>query len=304
VKNSYHENEMEETVMRRRCCRSISIIALWLIALGVQPLTFAKGRVEHHQMTSKILADAGEPAKAEVSVYLPQEYETSGLAYPTLYLIHQYGGTHLVYVWWMEQRADALIEKGEAKPLIIVSPDMGGTSRKTQAYDNYLIGEMIPFVDGKYRTIPRREGRSIAGWSRGGGDAMQIAFLRPEVFSLAGGYASGGARSLPGSDLIKAHNQNLFPLQFWFTAGRKDQFSLHLANRILADNLKAAGIPYLYVEDDSDHRIPEEGFKESLIFFSERLGGGVVSVQPHGKLAAMWVAERRLGRRVRMERPG
>lgn len=79
--------------MRRRCYRSISIIALWLIALAVQRLAFAGGRVEHHRITSKILAEAGEVAERELSVYLPEEYETSKLTYPVFYLIINTAGT-------------------------------------------------------------------------------------------------------------------------------------------------------------------------------------------------------------------
>ncbi|MBI1929126.1 hypothetical protein HYR99_33375 [Candidatus Poribacteria bacterium] len=279
--------------MRRRFCRSISIIALWLIALTMQPLAFAGGRIERYKITSKILANAGEVADAGLNVYLPEEYDTLSLAYPVLYLIHQYGGTsdNWLGLLQMPNGVDTLMENEGAKPLIIAMPYMGGTSRKTEAYEDYLIQEIIPFVDETYRTIPRREGRAIAGWSRGGGDAMQLAFLHPDVFSLAGGYASGGARSLPGSDLIKAHNQELFPLQFWFYAGTNDQFSLHLTNRSLADNLKAAGIPHIYVEDDGSHgdRVTERT-KESIVFFSQILGGGVVSVQPRGKVATTWGA--------------
>ena len=68
-------------------------ISLWLLCASmIQPVAFAAGRVEYQQITSKILADAGRVAERELSVYLPEEYDTSGLAYPVLYLLH--GG------WW------------------------------------------------------------------------------------------------------------------------------------------------------------------------------------------------------------
>ncbi|MHA2303327.1 MAG: hypothetical protein ACXACD_20480, partial [Candidatus Thorarchaeota archaeon] len=53
------------------------ISLLWLIILMTTPLASAGGRAEHHQITSKILADAGEIAERELTVYLPEEYDTS-----------------------------------------------------------------------------------------------------------------------------------------------------------------------------------------------------------------------------------
>ena len=66
----------------------VCAVALWLIALAAQPVAFAKGRVEFHQMESKILADAGQPADKEVCVYLPDGYDVSEFAYPVIYQLH------------------------------------------------------------------------------------------------------------------------------------------------------------------------------------------------------------------------
>jgi hypothetical protein len=43
------------------------------------------------------------------------------------------------------------------------------------------------------------------------------------------------------------------------------------------------------VEDDGDHfnRIAQR-LEESIVFFSEHFGRGVVAVQPRGKLATTW----------------
>ncbi len=59
---------------------------------------FAEGRVEHHLIHSKILAEAGEIADRELSIYLPGGYAGSDRKYPVLYLLHGYSGTKRTFL--------------------------------------------------------------------------------------------------------------------------------------------------------------------------------------------------------------
>lgn len=281
----------------KRFCPLVCTIWLWLIALIVQPVALSKGRVEHHQMTSKILADAGQPADRELSVYLPEEYDTSELAYPVLYLIH--GGSLSCNQSFMSNRVwfmygvDSLFD-GVPEPMIIVMPSMGGCGRDVEIEEDYLVREIIPFVDDKYRAIPYREGRAISGLSRGGVDALYIALSHPELFSVVAGISAGDlARDLPERELLEAHNQELFPLQFWLAYGQNEQYGITVDNREFVKNLEELGLPYVYVEDDSDHfNLGAVGQRMwvSLEFVSKTLGGGIViaSVELHSKLPKMW----------------
>lgn len=70
--------------------------------------------------------------------------------------------------------------------LIVVSlwnPGGGDTSR----YEKYLIGEVIPFIDAHYRTIPHRLFRGIDGACAGAAQAIMISARNPEVFGYCGG---------------------------------------------------------------------------------------------------------------------
>jgi hypothetical protein len=70
--------------------------------------------------------------------------------------------------------------------LIVVSlwnPGGGATAR----YEQYLIGEVIPFIDAHYRTIPDRRFRGIDGACAGAAQAIMISARRPDVFAYAGG---------------------------------------------------------------------------------------------------------------------
>jgi hypothetical protein len=70
--------------------------------------------------------------------------------------------------------------------MIVVSlwnPGGGATAR----YEQYLIDEVIPFIDAHYRTVPDRRFRAIDGACAGAAQAIMISARRPEIFGYAGG---------------------------------------------------------------------------------------------------------------------
>jgi enterochelin esterase-like enzyme len=274
-------------------------ITLWLLwALVMQPITFAAGRVENHVITSKVLADAGLPATKELSVYLPEEYDSSGLAYPVLYILHGGGGaTNRTFLGagynglMRDARVDTIMDKliasGSIRPFIVVLPTLPDIDNDNPILRDYIAKDVISFVDGRYRTRPQREGKAISGHSAGGAVSLLFAFSYPDRVSLIGAYEA--AFPFPGLDTINAHPQQRYPLRFWLYAGRNSQFGLAPPNRELAKNLQNAGFPVVYEEDDGDHfnRIAQR-LEESIVYFSQFLGGGIVAVQPKGKLATTW----------------
>ena len=267
----------------------VCIPVIWLITLAVQSVAFAGGRFEHHLITSKVLVDAGQPADREVTIYIPEEYDTSELAYPVLYLIHAH--SDMGNRTWFTYGTDSLLSLFDELPvpLIIVMPSMGKMVRIVQLEEAHLIQEVMPFVEDKYRIIPHREGRAIAGHSRGGGDAFHIVLSHPELFSIAGGISAGGARALPSRAQLEACNQELHPLQFWLAYGL-DEGWLTLDNIRFVSMLKELGIPCINVEDDGTHGefMAKGRHTGCLKFVSETLGGGAVSVEAYGKYVKMW----------------
>ncbi|MEW6352035.1 MAG: alpha/beta hydrolase-fold protein [Thermodesulfobacteriota bacterium] len=70
--------------------------------------------------------------------------------------------------------------------IIVVSlwnPGGGNTSR----YEQYLLDEVIPYIDAHYRSVPDRRFRGIDGACAGAAQAIMISARRPEVFAYAGG---------------------------------------------------------------------------------------------------------------------
>ncbi|MBR1569302.1 MAG: esterase [Bacteroidales bacterium] len=138
-----------------------------------------------------------------MTVYTPYGYEKNPKAkYPVLYLLHGGGGDE--EAWTSMGRAaqilDNLIEKGLAKPMIVVMPNGNPNQRAAgvlgletinidrndpkwaNAYVNSLVKEIIPFIDKEYRTIAKSSGRAIAGLSMGGGHTTSATILYPGVF--------------------------------------------------------------------------------------------------------------------------
>ena len=157
-----------------------------------------RGSVSHVWYDSELLG-----INRRMTVYTPYGYETSKKTkYPVLYLLHGGGGDE--EAWSSMGRAaqilDNLIEKGLAKPMIVVMPNGNPGQQAAQtlnlpvsdvnfrdpananAYVKSLVTEIIPFVEKNYRAIPKKEARAIAGLSMGGGHTTSATMLFPGVF--------------------------------------------------------------------------------------------------------------------------
>jgi enterochelin esterase-like enzyme len=141
---------------------------------------------------SSILAGnpLGDPAVRKLAVWLPREYDQRasgpGRRFPVLYDLVGYTGSGLAHLNWkpfsdnLAERAARLIRDGRMGPCILVLPDcftsLGGNqyvnSSAIGRYADYLLEEIIPFVDREFRTLASREHRGCFGKSSGGYGAI------------------------------------------------------------------------------------------------------------------------------------
>ena len=113
----------------------------------------------------------GDPPERMIPVYLPPGYGTSGRSYPVIYVLAGHGSSGVTYLnspAWGEsfpEKMDRLIVSGAMQPVIGVFPDcftiFGGAqylnSSALGQYEDYLVEEIIPFVDrtsGRCPTAP------------------------------------------------------------------------------------------------------------------------------------------------------
>jgi Putative esterase len=159
-----------------------------------------KGRLDQLTVESEVLRGnpLGDPSERPLFVYVPPGYDDQpDTRYPCVFVIQ--GLTGQVDMWLSRpafrpnfpELLDAAVASGECPPVIVAMVDcwtsLGGSqfldSPGTGNYHTYLCEEVVPFVDERYRTLPGREHRGIAGKSSGGYGAMVTPMLRPDLFS-------------------------------------------------------------------------------------------------------------------------
>jgi len=180
------------------------------------------GRLEEHVIVSELLRDnpLGDPCERPLWVYLPPGYDDDpGRRYPVVYVIQGYTG-HLE-MWRnrvpfrqpFPETADAVFARAQAPPALVVYVDAwtsyGGSqfvdSPGTGRYHSYLCDEVVPWVDGRYRTLPEPAHRAIMGKSSGGFGAMITPMLRPDLFGALATHAGDALYELLYlSDFAKA----------------------------------------------------------------------------------------------------
>jgi S-formylglutathione hydrolase FrmB len=131
----------------------------------------------------------------EVTVYLPPSYAGDlTRRFPVVYLLHGYGGRDDAFTTRLANLPESAGRLGAAQGFsehIVVTPNaftlhkgsLYSSSPTTGDWERFIAGDLVAFVDGRYRTIADRMSRGLAGHSMGGYGAIRIGMKRPDVFS-------------------------------------------------------------------------------------------------------------------------
>jgi enterochelin esterase-like enzyme len=120
------------------------------------------------------------------AILLPEGYATSGRRYPVLYLLHGGGQDHTAFAVrpWFRELA--------SRDMIIVTPDVGDSWYVNSAadpkarYEDFVVKDLVPYIDAQYRTIAARNGRALAGVSMGAWGAMMLGLKHHQMFGAIG----------------------------------------------------------------------------------------------------------------------
>lgn len=140
-----------------------------------------------------------------IIVYLPPSYEASDKKYPVLYFLPGFSTSITAFTsgtfqgFRLQESMDELINEGKIKEMIVVIPN-GGTFMLGSFYVNspvrgnwedFIVKDLVNYIDNNYRTIPNAKSRGIAGHSMGGYGALNLAMLHPEIYCATYGLCPG-----------------------------------------------------------------------------------------------------------------
>lgn len=183
-------------------------------------------------------------------VIVPQRYNESAQSrYPVVFLLHGLTGH---YNNWTELTKLANYLAGY--DIIVVTPEGGdgwytdSVSSVNEKWESYIVKELIPEVDNKFRTLAIREKRAIAGLSMGGFGSLKLGLKYPDKFVLAGSFsgALGAAqiteKQFPGA--IGKTIDGIFGPADSETRKSNDIFSI--VRDLSPEKMKA--IPFIYLD--------------------------------------------------------
>ncbi|MER3525104.1 MAG: hypothetical protein C4326_13915 [Ignavibacteria bacterium] len=192
-----------------------------------------------------------------LNVLLPPGYPASHERYPTLYLLHGFGGDQSDWV-----KRSGLVKYLRHEQWIVVCPAAHNSWYANSAdgkrlYEDYILNELIPHVERKYRTLGTRHGRFIAGLSMGGYGALKLALKYPSRFIFAGSFS--GALYVPVG--FRADNKEISEsLAAAFGSEKSAHWTRNDLAALLDSTANVGSLPYLYIavgKDDAFERIVE-----------------------------------------------
>ncbi len=190
--------------------------------------------------------------------YLPPDYYNSNNSYPVLYMQDGQNLFDVVYAfgseWNVDESMQALfnsfspsaiivgIDNGEAERLNEYSPwvntEYGGG--QGEAYSEFIVNTLKPFIDATFRTLPDREFTGIMGSSMGGLISFYSSISNQNVFSKAGIFSP----SFWFSDSIYSFISQtgpLSPMRLYFLAGDQESSSMIPNINSVMNALSSAG---------------------------------------------------------------
>jgi enterochelin esterase family protein len=193
-------------------------------------------------------------------IYTPPGYQKNSQRYPVLYLLH--GSNDTAAGWTTAGYAnfvlDNLLAEKKATPAIVVMPwghaTPFGAQGNDQLFEKYLLEDVIPTVEARYRVAPGRQNRAIAGLSMGGGQSLRIGLGHLDLFSAVASFSGAIPQDFETrfADLLAkpdATNSKLKVL--WIGCGEQD--SLFPRSKTLSELLTKKQVKHVFRASEGVH---------------------------------------------------
>jgi len=222
---------------------SLALIVVASLAIAAQTVPKLPANEPTYKLKSKLMGREMPYRVIFPLAYLGQTREK----FPVVYLLHGLAGH---YDNWTDKTKIA--EYSARYKFIVVTPEGGdgwytdSATISTDKYEDYIIKELIPGIDAKFRTLADRDHRIIAGLSMGGYGAIKFGLKYPDLFSLVGSFSGALDAPLrgPKSEFLRPSIISVFGPEDSKT--RKDNDVYSILRAISADQIK--NIPFIYLD--------------------------------------------------------
>jgi len=225
-----------------------------------------------------------------IRLYLPPSYEGSDKAFPVIYMHDGQNlfddATSFVGEWGVDEILNEIANESGPE-FIVVGIDNGGSLRteeltpfpnekygggKGEAYMDFIVKVIKPFIDEQYRTKSDLDHTAIMGSSLGGLISHYAIYKYPDVFGKAGIYSPSYWFSYDemldftlNHPLPASHKLDLL-------VGKKEGESMYVPFQQMVDEIKKAGHPSANIKsalvEDGEHneRFWRSQFKASVLW--------------------------------------
>jgi len=229
----------------------------------------SESRVVSLEIRSESLAHSkiGTNPVRKLEVYLPAGYENSARRYPVIYYLPSPLDPFQeeFYLHTAKPLLDRATAAGEIGSVIFVAIDMATplgcswylNSPVTGNWEDFMVQELVPYVDANFRTLRSRDSRGIAGNFMGAYGAIRFGMTHPEIFGSVYGLHPVGT----GSGLLTMYSRPDWDL---------------LANAKSLDDVKRDGFSTIFTSIYEAHLPNPEKPPLYIDLQAHRVGGELV----------------------------
>ncbi len=187
-----------------------------------------------------------------IKVYLPPGYDQSTDSYP-LVLVHD--GLEYISFAKMDNAMDYLISEEKIIPTIAVFvPPVDRTPEyvdaKQDAFTSFIIDEVMPWINSKYRIINEPNANAVIGSSYGGNISLWIGMNHPDVFGHVGAFSP----YIEDEILMTFNNSPMLDLRIYMNHGSYDHLgAIHQSVNAFLPILEDKEYDYEYGEYPEGH---------------------------------------------------
>ena len=134
------------------------------------------------------------------------------------------------------------------------------------AFERELLGDLIPFIEGRYSVTEDRTHRALAGLSMGGGQSLNFGLGNVDTFAWVGGFSSAPNTQAPAELVPEPAVARQLEL-LWVSCGNED--GLFNISAGVHEHLTAQNVPHTWYIDAGGHTFPV--WKNDLYHFASLL---------------------------------